>query len=189
MADTPLTLAETASVFGEQLVFRHMLNLEKDAKKKKIMIAKKVEDMINTLIRQIAFCEFERLVHEGRKNGELTAEQIGEFWLTNQRESLGDIFNFTNNCYEFYWSYIPHFIHTPFYVYAYAFGDSLVNSLYSVYLSGMDGFEDKYLQMLSAGGSMRHKELLSPFGINATHLNFWQKGIDIIGNFITELEK
>lgn len=189
MADTPLTLAETASVFGEQLVFRHMLNLEKNPQKKKIMIAKKVEDMINTLIRQVSFCEFERLVHEGRKNGELTAEQIGEFWLKNQRESLGDIFNFTKNGYENFWSYIPHFIHTPFYVYAYAFGDSLVNSLYSVYLSGIDGFEEKYLQMLSYGGSKRHKELLTPFDLNATHLNFWQKGVDIIGNFVTELEK
>jgi oligoendopeptidase F len=189
MADTPLTLAETASVFGEQLVFRYMLEMEKDPAKKKIMIAKKVEDMINTLIRQIAFCEFERKVHDGRKFGELTPDDIGKFWLEVQTESLGDIFNFTNNGYETYWSYIPHFIHTPFYVYAYAFGDSLVNSLYGVYLSGLKDFENKYLELLATGGAKRHKELLAPFGLDASDFSFWQKGIDIIGDFITELEK
>lgn len=189
LADTPLTLAETASVFGEQLVFRHMLEMETNPAKKKIMIAKKVEDMINTLVRQIAFCEFERLVHDARKFGELTPDEIGKFWLQVQQESLGPIFNFTNNGYETYWSYIPHFIHTPFYVYAYAFGDSLVNSLYAVYLSGLPGFEDKYLELLKTGGAKRHKELLAPFDLNATDFKFWQKGVDIIDDFITELEK
>ena len=189
MADTPLTLAETASVFGEQLVFRYMLEMEKDPVKKKIMIAKKVEDMINTLIRQISFCEFERKVHEGRKFGELTPDDIGNFWLETQRESLGDIFNFTNNGYRHFWSYIPHFIHTPFYVYAYGFGDSLVNSLYGVYLSGLNDFENKYLELLKTGGAKRHKELLAPFGLDASDFSFWQKGIDIIDDFITQLEK
>ena len=187
MSDTPLTLAETASVFGEQLVFRKLLNAETNPQAKKIMLAGKVEDMLNTVVRQIAFVEFERKVHEGRKNGELSAEQIGEFWMQVQTESLGSIFNFEKG-YEHFWSYIPHFIHTPFYVYSYAFGDCLVNSLYAVYLKSPNGFENKYLELLRAGGSKRHKELLAPFGLDAGNINFWQQGIDIIDSFITELE-
>lgn len=188
MCDTPLTLAETASVFGEQLVFRSMLEKETDPAKKRIMIAGKVEDMLNTVVRQIAFCEFERLVHDGRREGELSPQKLGEFWMQTQKESLGDALNFEDS-YNVYWSYIPHFIHTPFYVYAYAFGDCLVNSLYSVYLEGLDGFEEKYIEMLKAGGTKRHKELLAPFGLDASHPDFWQKGLNVIASFIDELEK
>src|SRR5690606_29535845 len=152
MAETPLTLAETASVFGEMLTFRAMLDREKDPRKRKIMLAGKVEDMLNTVVRQIAFVEFERRVHDERREGELTPDRLGEIWFDVQRESLGPALEFRDE-YRFYWSYIPHFVHTPFYVYAYAFGDCLVNSLYAVYEGAAPGFAEKYLDMLRAGGS------------------------------------
>lgn len=187
MADTPLTLAETASVFGEQLTFRALLAREKSEKNKKLMIAGKVEDMLNTVVRQVAFCEFEKGVHDARKNGELTPDEIGKIWMKVQKESLGSAFNFHDD-YQYYWSYIPHFVHTPFYVYAYAFGDCLVNSLYKVYEKQPKGFADKYLDMLRAGGTLRHKELLAPFGLDASRPTFWQNGIDMLIEFIDELE-
>lgn len=190
-SDTPLTLAETASVFGEQLTFREILRREKDEKRKKRLIAAKVEDMLNTVVRQIAFCEFEKRVHAERKKGELTSEDIGNIWMSVQKESLGPGINMHGN-YKHFWMYVPHFIHSPFYVYAYAFGDCLVNSLYAVYEKGAkDGanpaFEKKYLAMLEAGGTLRHKELLKPFGLDATKPDFWQGGLDIIAGFIEEL--
>ncbi len=188
MADTPLTLAETASVFGEMLTFRSLLDHETDPKKRKIMLAGKVEDMLNTVVRQIAFCEFERQVHDERKKGELSSERLGEIWMNVQTESLGSAFDFAPE-YNVFWAYIPHFIHTPFYVYAYAFGDCLVNSLYAVYQNSNRGFAEKYLQLLQAGGTKRHKELLSPFGLNATRPDFWNQGLGVINGFIDELEK
>lgn len=187
MCDTPLTLAETASVFGEQLTFRALLERQKNDKQRKVMIANKVEDMLNTVVRQIAFCEFERLVHERRKEGELSTDDICAIWMKVQQESLGPSIKFDEE-YKYYWTYIPHLIHTPFYVYAYAFGDCLVNTLYQVYLSQPEGFESKYLNMLQAGGSLHHKELLAPFGLNATDPGFWQLGLDVISQFIDELE-
>lgn len=187
MADTPLTLAETASVFGEQLTFRSLLANEKNEKKRKMMIAGKVEDMLNTVVRQIAFCQFEREVHNARRRGELSTDQINKFWMDQQSKSLGPAIKFDDE-YKYYWSYIPHFIHTPFYVYAYAFGDCLVNSLYEVYQKTPEGFEEKYLQMLKAGGTLRHKELLAPFNLNAADPDFWQRGLNIISGFIDELE-
>jgi oligoendopeptidase F len=187
MADTPLTLAETASVFGEMLTFRRILAGESDPRRRRIMIAGKVEDMLNTVVRQIAFADFERRLHDERRQGEVTQDRIGEIWLDIQRESLGDAFNFAPG-YEHYWSYIPHFIHTPFYVYAYAFGDCLVNSLYAVYQKTPDGFAERYLDMLSAGGTRRHKELLAPFGLDATEPAFWDEGLGIVSGFIDELE-
>ncbi len=188
LCDTPLTLAETASVFGEQLTFREMVRREKDAKRKKRLIASKVEDMLNTVVRQIAFCEFEKRVHVERRQGELTAERIGEIWLDVQSESLGPAIKMSGD-YTTFWTYIPHFIHSPFYVYAYAFGDCLVNSLYAVYEKNkVPGFEKKYLAMLEAGGTLRHKELLKPFGLDASKPDFWQQGLDIISGFIDELE-
>ena len=188
MADTPLTLAETASVFGEQLTFRAMLKKQDDPIKKRNMLASKVEDMLNTVVRQIAFCEFEREVHANRKLGELSKEQLAEIWMHVQKESLGPALEFDKD-YEHYWAYIPHFIHSPFYVYAYAFGDCLVNSLYGVYQNQPEGFEQKYLTMLSAGGTLRHKELLAPFGLDANDPSFWQSGLDVISGFVDELEK
>ncbi|HKW53164.1 MAG TPA: M3 family oligoendopeptidase [Stellaceae bacterium] len=188
MADTPLTLAETASVFGEMLTFRAMLKAETDPKRRKTMLASKVEDMLNTVVRQIAFVEFERRIHDERRQGELTPDRIGAIWMDVQGESLGPAISFEDE-YQYYWAYIPHFIHTPFYVYAYAFGDCLVNSLYAVYQGAAPGFAEKYLDMLRAGGTRRHRELLAPFGLDASDPSFWTKGLSVISGFIDELEK
>ncbi len=187
MSDTPLTLAETASVFGEMLTFRALLARESEPRRRKAMLAQKVEDMINTVVRQIAFVTFEMRVHDARRQGELTPEQISSIWLDVQRESLGPAIAFEDE-YRWYWTYIPHFIHTPFYVYAYAFGDCLVNSLYAVYEGAHQGFAEKYLDLLRAGGAKRHKELLAPFGLDASDPGFWKKGLAVIDGFITELE-
>ncbi|WP_249732067.1 M3 family oligoendopeptidase [Roseococcus sp. SDR] len=188
MSSTPLTLAETASVFGEMLTFRALLDAETDPAKRRLLLAGKVEDMLNTVVRQIAFYRFETLVHDERRNGELSAERIGEIWMQVQTESLGPIFDFTPD-YSCYWAYIPHFVHSPFYVYAYAFGDCLVNALYGVYRDGsVPDFEKKYLDMLRAGGTLRHKELLAPFGLDASRPDFWKRGLDVISGFIDELE-
>jgi oligoendopeptidase F len=187
MAPTPLTLAETASVFGEMLTFRKLLAATTNKKERKSMLAAKAEDMINTVVRQIAFYTFERSVHTERKNGELTAEKIGELWMDVQRESLGPAIELKPG-YENFWAYIPHFIHSPFYVYAYAFGDCLVNSLYSVYERAADGFAERYLAMLSAGGTKHYSELLAPFGLDARDPKFWQGGLSVIAGLIDELE-
>ncbi|MBI1276274.1 M3 family oligoendopeptidase [bacterium] len=187
MADTPLTLAETASVFGEQLTFRALLDQQKDKKKRKAMLASKVEDMLNTVVRQVAFCEFERRIHAERAKGEIPQEKICDIWMDVQKESLGPALKFDDH-YRGYWAYISHFIHSPFYVYAYAFGDCLVNALYAAYLEKPKGFPEKYFAMLEAGGTLHHKELLAPFGLDATAPAFWQKGLNVISGFIDELE-
>ncbi|MFT8698284.1 MAG: M3 family oligoendopeptidase [Acetobacter orientalis] len=188
LSNTPLTLAETASVFGEMLTFQSLLDAEQDPARKRTLLAGKVEDMLNTVVRQIAFYEFETRVHDARKQGELLPEQIGAIWQQVQTESLGPAFNFTPD-YDVFWAYIPHFIHSPFYVYAYAFGDCLVNALYGVYSDGAPGFADKYIAMLEAGGTLRHKELLAPFGLDASDPQFWRKGLDVISGFIDQLEQ
>ncbi|MDO9711439.1 M3 family oligoendopeptidase [Paracraurococcus lichenis] len=189
LSGTPLTLAETASVFGEMLTFRGLLDAETDLKRRRLMLAGKVEDMLNTVVRQIAFYRFETLLHDERRKGELSAEQIAALWMQVQTESLGPAFDFTED-YGVYWAYIPHFVHSPFYVYAYAFGDCLVNALYGVYRDGqVQDFERKYLELLKAGGTLRHKELLAPFGLDASDPHFWQRGLDVISGFIDELEK
>ncbi|EHH69253.1 M3 family oligoendopeptidase [Gluconobacter morbifer] len=185
---TPLTLAETASVFGEMLTFQSLLDAEKDPKRRRHLLAAKVEDMLNTVVRQIAFYQFEVRVHDERAKGELSAERIGAIWRDVQERSLGPAFHFTPD-YDLYWSYIPHFIHSPFYVYAYAFGDCLVNALYGVYREKPDGFAQKYRAMLEAGGTLRHQELLAPFGLDATDPDFWRKGLDVISGLIDQLEK
>jgi oligoendopeptidase F len=187
MAPTPLTLAETASVFGEMLTFRKLLANTKDKKQRKAMLAAKVEDMINTVVRQIAFYTFERKVHLERRNGELTADQICDLWMSVQAESLGPAIELKPG-YETFWAYIPHFIHSPFYVYAYAFGDCLVNSLYAVYEQSASGFAERYLEMLSAGGTKHHSELLAPFGLDARDPKFWEGGLRVIATLIEELE-
>ncbi len=188
MSGTPLTLAETASVFGEMLTFKSLLDAEANPKRRRVMLAQKVEDMLNTVVRQIAFYQFETKIHAERRQGELLPERIGEIWLQVQTESLGPAFNFAPE-YRLFWAYVPHFIHSPFYVYAYAFGDCLVNALYAVYQEAADkaGFAEKYLTMLRAGGTLRHKELLAPFGLDASVPEFWQKGLNIISGFIDEL--
>ncbi len=187
MAPTPLTLAETASVFGEMLTFKRLLAQTKNAKQRQALLAGKVEDMINTVVRQIAFYSFERAVHTERRNGELTAQRIGELWLSVQSESLGPAIDIKPG-YETYWMYIPHFIHSPFYVYAYAFGDCLVNSLYAVYENASAGFAERYLAMLSAGGTKHYSELLKPFGLDAKDPTFWEGGLSVIEALIAELE-
>lgn len=187
MCQTPLTLAETASVFGEMLTFRTLLERTRDRRERKAMLAQKVEDMINTVVRQIAFYEFERKVHTARKDGELTAEQIGELWLSVQHDSLGPAITVSEG-YETWWTYIPHFIHSPFYVYAYAFGDCLVNSLYAVYQNAGPGFQEKYFDLLKAGGSQHYSELLKPFGLDASDPAFWSRGLSMIEGLIDELE-
>jgi len=187
MAPTPLTLAETASVFGEMLTFRALLAETTDKAERKAMLAAKVEDMINTVVRQIAFYSFERKLHIERREGELTAERIGELWMSVQGESLGPAIRLGPG-YETFWSYIPHFIHSPFYVYAYAFGDCLVNSLYAVYEEAPAGFQEKYFAMLKAGGTKHHKQLLAPFGLDAGAPSFWDKGLGVIARLIDELE-
>ncbi|WP_291684035.1 M3 family oligoendopeptidase [Bradyrhizobium sp.] len=187
MAPTPLTLAETASVFGEMLTFKRLLAQTKSTKQRQALLAGKVEDMINTVVRQIAFYTFERKVHTERKNGELTAERLGEIWLSVQGESLGPAIDIRPG-YENFWMYIPHFIHSPFYVYAYAFGDCLVNSLYAVYENAAEGFAERYLAMLAAGGTKHYSELLRPFGLDAKDPTFWDRGLSVIAGMIDELE-
>jgi oligoendopeptidase F len=188
MAPTPLTLAETASVFGEMLTFKRLLAQTTSTKQRQALLAGKVEDMINTVVRQIAFYSFERAVHTERRNGELTAERIGEIWLSVQGESLGPAIDIRPG-YESFWMYIPHFIHSPFYVYAYAFGDCLVNSLYAVYENAQAGFAERYLAMLAAGGTKHYSELLKPFGLDARDPQFWDGGLSVIAGMIDELER
>ncbi|QFT59289.1 Oligoendopeptidase F, plasmid [Sulfitobacter sp. THAF37] len=187
LSSTPLTLAETASVFGEMLTFRKMLDGAKSTAERKVLLAGKVEDMINTVVRQIAFYDFECKLHAARRGGELTPDDINALWMSVQAESLGPAFEFMDG-YETFWAYIPHFVHSPFYVYAYAFGDGLVNALYAVYAEGEPGFQEKYFDMLKAGGSKHHKELLAPFGLDATDPAFWDKGLSMISGLIDELE-
>ncbi|MEM9104620.1 MAG: M3 family oligoendopeptidase [Pseudomonadota bacterium] len=187
MAPTPLTLAETASVFGEMLTFRTLLERITDKRERKAMLAQKVEDMINTVVRQIAFYQFERKVHTARREGELTSEKIGELWISIQKESLGPSVRISEG-YETFWAYIPHFIHSPFYVYAYAFGDCLVNSLFAVYQNAEEGFQERYFELLRAGGTKHHSELLAPFGLDATEPSFWDHGLAMIEELIDELE-
>ena len=187
LSSTPLTLAETASVFGEMLTFRKLLDGAKTKAERKTLLAGKVEDMINTVVRQIAFYDFECKLHAARAEGELTPDDINALWMSVQAQSLGDAFEFMDG-YETFWAYIPHFVHSPFYVYAYAFGDGLVNALYAAYADGLPGFEEKYFAMLRAGGSMHHKELLAPFGLDASDPKFWDKGLNMIAGFIDELE-
>ena len=187
LSSTPLTLAETASVFGEMLTFRKLLDNAPDKAARKRLLAGKVEDMINTVVRQIAFYDFECKLHDARSEGELTPDAINALWMSVQGESLGPVFDFMDG-YETFWAYIPHFIHSPFYVYAYAFGDGLVNALYAVYAEGDPDFQAKYFEMLRAGGSKHHKELLAPFGLDASDPKFWDKGLSLISSMIDELE-
>ncbi|NND49338.1 MAG: M3 family oligoendopeptidase [Rhizobiales bacterium] len=187
MAPTPLTVAETASVFGEMLTFRKLLAGAGDPRERTALLASKVEDMLNTVVRQTAFYSFERAVHTERRDGELTPARLGEIWLQIQGESLGPAIRLGPG-YETFWAYVPHFIHAPFYVYAYAFGDCLVNSLYALYENAEEGFADKYLDMLAAGGTAKHRELLAPFGLDASDPSFWDAGLAMIADMIDELE-
>jgi oligoendopeptidase F len=170
------------------LTFQALLKQESDPRRRRMLLASKVEDMLNTVVRQIAFHEFETRLHDERRQGELMADRIAEIWMETQAESLGPALRFDDD-YKVFWTYIPHFVHTPFYVYAYAFGDCLVNSLYAVYQGAAKGFAEKYLDMLRAGGTKRHKELLAPFGLDASDPAFWDKGLGVVRGFIDELER
>ena len=185
----PLTLAETASVFGEQLAFKKIMNIEKNKEQKKAILANKIEDKINTVIRQIAFLEFETKVHNERKIGEIPLERLNEIWLEVQYESLGRQNFIFDDEYKNYWMYIPHFIHSPFYVYSYAFGEILVDSLYSIYESNPNGFQEKYIELLKVGSTKRYDEALKIFNINPRDPKFWQNGLNVIIKMIDELEK
>ncbi len=187
ISSTPLTLAETASVFGEMLTFKKLISNAQDPGTRKLLVAGKVEDMINTVVRQIAFYDFESKIHEARRSGELKPEEINEIWMEVQYESLGPAFNYPES-YGTFWTYIPHFIHSPFYVYAYAFGDGLVNALYSTYESGTPDFQEHYFEMLRSGGAKHHQELLRPFGLDAASPDFWTQGLNLISSMIDELE-
>ena len=187
LAPTPLTLAEMASVFGEMLTFKALLKETTEPKERKALLAGKVEDMLNTVVRQIAFYSFERKVHEERRLGELTTDRLNALWMEVQGESLGPAIELKPG-YEVFWTYIPHFIHSPFYVYAYAFGDCLVNSLYALYEEAHPDFVAKYFDVLKAGGSKHHSELLAPFGLDASKPEFWQKGLSVIARMIDDLE-
>ena len=186
-SSTPLTVAETASVFGEMLTFKSILEISNNYKEKKALLANKVEDMLNTVVRQIAFYEFEKQVHNQRKLSELSVDQICKIWLEVQKKSLGPKIEFEEE-YKYYWAYIPHFIHSPFYVYAYAFGDCLVNSLYGMYENGLRDFDKKYITLLESGGSLKYRELLKPFNLNPSKTNFWKKGLGVIEKLIDQLE-
>ncbi len=186
-ASTPLTLAETASVFGEMLTFKSILKQTDSKKERKALLANKVEDMLNTVVRQIAFFQFEKEVHNLRKNSELSIDKICSIWMDIQKNSLGPSIKYEDE-YKYFWSYIPHFIHSPFYVYAYAFGDCLVNSLFNIYEKGFNDFENKYINLLKSGGSKKYDELLKPFNLDLSKKSFWKKGISVIENLIDELE-
>lgn len=187
LSNTPLTLAETVSVFGEMLTFRSLLDAETDPIRKRVMLASKVEDMLNTVVRQTAFHLFETRIHDARREGELTSDDIADIWMETQAQSLGPALEL-DDAYRPLWAYIPHFVHSPFYVYAYAFGDCLVNALYGLYSDGHPRFQEKYFELLKAGGTLRHKELLAPFGLDASEPDFWTMGLDVLSGFIDELE-
>lgn len=188
MAETPLTLAETASVFGEMLVFRKLLD-ESPTEQKKQLLAGKIEDMLNTVVRQIGFHQFEVKFHEARIKSELTPDEISDIWMETQSHAVGPSINL-NNDYRVLWGYIPHFVHTPFYVYAYAFGDSLVNALWQSYqVSNKQDFSKKYIEMLTAGGTKSHNELLKPFKLSAYESSFWDQGVSMITGLMDELEQ
>ena len=198
MCSTPLTLAETASVFGEMLVFRKLLAITEDPVQKRALLAGKIEDMLNTVVRQIGFHNFETQFHDARKNGELTPDQIADIWMETQAEALGPAIKIDDS-YRPIWGFIPHFIHVPFYVYAYAFGDCLVNALWQVYAkssaapSGQDDqktqFVQQYLNLLRAGGTERHDVALAPFGLDARDASFWDLGLDMIAGMIDDLDQ
>ena len=188
LSQTPLTLAETASVFGEMLTFRSLLEQVKTPIERRSLLAGKVEDMINTVVRQVAFHIFESRLHERRRKGELTKDEINSIWIETQRECLGPAFNFMDG-YEVFWAYIPHFVFAPFYVYSYAFGSGLAQALFAKSQRNPEGFADRYLELLNAGGSRPYREMLNPFGIDVADPKFWDAGLTTVSDLIDELEE
>jgi len=191
MSDTPLTLAETASVFAEMLAFQALVDKAPNNAARRFLLAGKVEDMLNTVVRQIAFHNFETAFHDARKSGEVSAEALSDLWMQTQTQALGPTVRLDDS-YRPIWAYIPHFVHTPFYVYAYAFGDCLVNALWQNYqvksAADKQVFSEQYIQLLKAGGTKRINEALAPFGLNPADASFWNMGLDMIAGMIDELE-
>ena len=192
MSDTPLTLAETASVFAEMLAFRRLVDNESDANVRRLLLAGKVEDMLNTVVRQIAFHNFETQLHDRRAKAELTADEISDIWMETQRVALGPAIRIGDD-YRSIWGYVPHFVHTPFYVYAYAFGDCLVNALWQKYQLAQENktddiFIQNYKDLLKAGGKDRYDVALKRFDLDAGKPAFWSLGLDMISGMIDELE-
>ena len=184
-----MTTEELASVFAEMLVFQDMLNSLNDDKAKLCLLASKVNDMINTAIRQIAFHFFETRAHDERKNGEVSEERLSEIWLEEMKESLGGYVEVGEDC-RYIWSQVGHFFFLPFYVYAYSYADCLVNSLYQVKLEGkVKDFADKYLELLSQTALGDYEKIFKPFGLNPNEASFWQKGLNLISSYIDELER
>jgi oligoendopeptidase F len=186
-AGTPLTTAETASVFGEQLVFQ-ALKAQASPEDRLALLCEKLESAFATVFRQIVMTRFELLLHEGRRTeGELTTEQINDFWMRANGPMFGDVLELRPE-YGIWWSYISHFTHSPFYCYAYAFGELLVLALYQQYQQQGDAFVPKYLEMLSAGGSMLPSDLVRRVGVDITDAGFWQGGLDLLAAMVTEAE-
>jgi oligoendopeptidase F len=185
-ADTPLTTAETASTFGEMLTFRKMMAEESDPKVQLAMLTNKIEGSFATIHRQISMNRFEHAVHTARREqGELSTDQINEFWLKTQRDMFQDSVTMTEN-YGIWWSYVPHFIDVPGYVYAYAFGELLVFALYARYEAVGADFVDGYIQMLSAGGSDWPHEIVRPLGVDLTDPTFWTEGLGILDEMVNQ---
>jgi oligoendopeptidase F len=192
MSDTPLTLAETASVFAEMLAFRRLVDSQTDPAARRFLLAGKVEDMLNTVVRQIAFHNFETHLHGSRAKAELTADEISDIWMQTQREALGPAVRIGDD-YRPIWGYVPHFVHTPFYVYAYAFGDCLVNALWQKYqlsqaAGSANSFITDYKALLAAGGTARYDAALARFDLDPRQPAFWSLGLDMISGMIDELE-
>lgn len=188
-SDTPLPLAETASVFAELLVFSSQLELLENNQERRAFICQKLESIFATVFRQTAMNRFEKLMHEGRrKHGELSSEQLSEYWLSTQQAMFGDSVNLRDD-YAIWWSYIPHFLSTPGYVYSYAFGELLVLALYGLYQQEGEPFVKKYLELLSAGGSASPYELLKPFNIDLDSPAFWLTGLTVIEEMLAKVEE
>ncbi len=188
-ADTPLTTAETASVFGEMLVFRRLLDGLTDPKERLALLMGKIDDTIATVFRQISMNRFEAAIHTARREeGELEADRFGELWIATQRELYGDSVTLTDG-YARWWSYIPHFLHTPGYVYAYAFGELLVLALYEQYRRQPDGFADHYLDLLRAGGSDLPERIVAKAGVDITRPDFWETGLKLFEAMVDEAEE
>ena len=190
LVSTPLTLAETASVFGEMLTFKSLLSRVNNDEQRKKLLFEKVNDMLNTVYRQISFYDFEKRTHGAYvENGRpLTAEEFGKHWIDSLQDSYGDAIPLEKE-YGPVFGFIPHLVHSPFYVYAYAFGDALVNALYRVYEEGsVPDFEEKYIEMLKAGGTLKPEDLKEKFGLDITDPSFWNKGLEVIEELIDELE-
>ena len=187
-ADTPLTTAETASVFGEMLVFQKLMSAEKDPQIRLSMLVQKIEDTFATVFRQTAMNRFEEAIHEARRaEGELTTDRFNELWMKTQKEMFEGSVTLTDS-YGVWWSYIPHFIHSPGYVYAYAFGELLVLALYARYQESAASFPAAYRDMLAAGGSNWPEELVRPLGVDLKDRTFWDKGLGMIEEFVEQAE-